>query len=86
MKTIYVRQMRFEVAKSHFLRELDAAFMSGETEIEVIHGVGTYALKNMIHEEASKLDYITLLPSSNPGVTRLEISGPDEHILRQYIE
>lgn len=68
------------------MRELDAAFMAGEPEVEVIHGIGTHTLKTMVHDEVAKLDYISLLPSRNPGVTRLEIHGPDEHILKNYLE
>ncbi len=84
MRTIYVRKLRYEEARSRFLTELDKAFMAGERHVEVIHGIGTYTLKKMVEKEVAALDYAEILESQNPGSTLLELLAPEPHILKQY--
>lgn len=84
MRTIYLRKLRYEEARSKLLSELEKAFMAGETCVEVVHGIGTYTLKKMVEKEVAQIDYVDILESQNPGSALLEVYPPEPHILRQY--
>jgi len=89
MQTIYIRKMRYEVAKQKFLDEINKAFTKGIKTIAVIHGIGEYKLHDMIRTEIEKIDYVELYEGgleNNPGITKLSILTLDENILNQYIE
>ena len=86
IKTIYIRKLRYSEAQSHFLVELERAFMSGEPEVEVIHGIGTYALRNMVLKEIKSIDYVEVIENHNPGSLRLRILGPEPSIMKKYLD
>lgn len=75
--------MRYEEAKIFFREELEKYFMKGVEVIEVIHGIGTYALRNMIIDEIKMLDYVKIIDSQNPGSILLELLVPEKNFLRQ---
>ena len=47
MKEIYIRKMRYEEARYKLERELQDAFMEGETLVQVVHGIGEGKLKQL---------------------------------------
>ena len=57
--------------------------------VEVVHGIGTYALRNMIEVEIEKHRTIfvdlTQAFTKNPGSIKIEILGPEPHILKKYL-
>ena len=78
--------MRYEEAKSFFVHEMESAFYEGIEEVKVIHGVGTYALRNMVLAEVEKVDYIEILPQMhNPGTIRLKLLVPDIELRKKYL-
>lgn len=87
--TIYIRKLRYDQAKEKFLTSLEKAFLAGETIVEVVHGVGTYALRTMIIEELKSIDYASAIETGfamNPGTIRIELYPPDSSVLRKYID
>jgi len=86
MKTIYIRKLRYVEAQSHFLTELERAFMAGEAEVEVIHGIGTYALRKMVLKEIESIDYVEIIENHNPGALRLRILGPEPSMMKKYLD
>lgn len=49
-KTIYIRKLRFEEAQKKLEKEIQEAFLAGETFIEVVHGIGEGILKKLTLE------------------------------------
>ncbi|MCX7633151.1 MAG: Smr/MutS family protein [Turneriella sp.] len=84
---IYIRQMRYEEARSKLLAEIEKCFIAGIREVEIVHGIGSYVLRRMVEEELGKLDYVRIIktPLANPGVLRAELLVPEENILREYL-
>ncbi|MDH5720688.1 MAG: Smr/MutS family protein [Spirochaetia bacterium] len=82
--------MRFEEAKNKFLQEIEHCFARGIEFVEVIHGIGTYTLRNMVLNEINNIEYIELFNpleySMNPGSLKLVIKTPDKYTLYKYIE
>jgi len=88
MKIIYIRLKRYEEARTQFLSEMNKAFLEGETIVEVVHGIGTFALKNMVLNETEKLNFakiLTVYSEKNPGITRIELFPPDKLSLLRYL-
>jgi DNA-nicking Smr family endonuclease len=90
MREVYIRKMRFEEARRKLERELDKAFLEGETLVEVVHGVGEEVLKKMTIEFVSSRDYLRIfqVPSfihQNPGSTKVEILSPSKKDLKKYM-
>jgi hypothetical protein len=87
MREIYIRKMRYEDAKDKLDREIHAAFMDGETLVEVIHGVGEGVLRQLTLDTIRCYDFLLLSQSSytydNPGTTRVEILAPDKSKLKK---
>lgn len=86
--TIYIRKLRFEEARRKFLREIEQAFLAGESEVEVIHGIGTYTLRRMVEDEAGRLDYVYVQDTTghlNPGSVRLTLLSPGQDMLNKYL-
>jgi len=89
MRVIYIRKMRYEDAYQKLDREIQSAFMEGETLVDVIHGVGEEKLKKMTIEYVRTYDYLKINDTSqfiepNPGITRVEIFAPSKQILKKY--
>jgi len=76
--------MRYEEAKNFFRAELEKYFFRGFELVEVVHGIGTYTLRNMIIDEISNLDYVNIIDSHNPGSLLLELLVPDKRTLRKF--
>jgi len=76
--------MRYEEARIFFRAELEKFFFRGFELVEVVHGVGTYTLRNMILDEIHNLDYVNIIDSHNPGSLLLELLVPDKSALKKY--
>ena len=76
--------MRYDEAKIHFRSELEKYFFRGIEVVEVVHGIGTYTLRNMILDEINQLDYVNIIESHNPGSLILELLVPDKSTLKKY--
>ncbi len=91
MKEIYIRKLSYIDAKNKLEREIQQAFVEGETYVEVIHGIGEGILKRMVIEYVQSQSYLKLvertsLVSSNPGATQIEILTPKKEILKKYLK
>ncbi|AOP34168.1 DNA mismatch repair protein MutS [Leptospira tipperaryensis] len=90
-KTIYIRKLRFEEAQEKLEREIQEAFLAGETLVEIIHGIGEGVLKKLTvdtirsHDFLKEVDY-SLYGISNPGSTLVEVLGPDKDTLKRYLK
>ena len=89
MHKIYIRKLRFEDAKKKFLNEIEKCFARGVQYVEVIHGIGSYILRNMVIDEINKINYVELASdqdfNTNPGSIKLIIRTPEKSILNKYI-
>ncbi|EMJ95608.1 Smr domain protein [Leptospira alstonii serovar Pingchang str. 80-412] len=89
-KTIYIRKLRFEEAQEKLEREIQEAFLAGETLVEIIHGIGEGILKKLTmdtigsHDFLKEVDY-SRYGISNPGSTLVEVLGPDKNTLKRYL-
>ena len=88
MKVIYIRKMRYEDAYHKLDREIQSAFLSGETLVEVIHGIGEEKLKNLTLDYIKANNFLKIYDTSayiqpNPGVTKIEILSPDKQFLKK---
>lgn len=80
--------MRYEEASNKLDREIQDAFMAGETLVEVVHGLGEGLLKNLTLEYVRANDFLKVYDTSlyiqpNPGATRIEILSPSKDYLKQ---
>jgi len=88
MKEIYIRKMKYDEARYKLEREIHDAFMAGEKEVDIVHGIGEGILKKMVAEFVQQNDFLQLNESflyTNPGATRVEITGPDKQLLKKYL-
>ncbi|ASV10150.1 Smr domain protein [Leptospira interrogans serovar Icterohaemorrhagiae str. Verdun HP] len=89
-KTIYIRKLRFEEAQWKLEKEIQEAFLAGETLIEIVHGIGEGILKKLTldtirsHDFLKEVDY-SQFGISNPGSTLVEVLGPDKDVLKRYL-
>jgi dsDNA-specific endonuclease/ATPase MutS2 len=84
---IYIRQMRFDEARNKLLAEIERFFFAGESEVEVVHGIGNYILRKMAIAELKKLDYVSIDESGfnpNPGSLKVRLMTPDPGIFATY--
>lgn len=84
---IYIRQMRFDEARHKLLSDIERYFFAGEREVEIVHGIGNYVLRNMAIAELKKLDYVEfgeLGYNPNPGSLKVKLLVPDEGLMSQY--
>lgn len=84
---IYIRQMRFDEARNKLLADIEKFFFAGETEVEIVHGIGNYILRKMVIAELAKLDYVRINDSGfnpNPGSLKVQLLSPDPGILETY--
>lgn len=91
MREIYIRKMRYSEAQIKLEREIQEAFVEGETCVEIIHGIGMGQLKQMALEYVRSQDYLRLVDRpeflhTNPGSTQVEILGIGKEKLRKYIK
>ncbi|EMN01147.1 Smr domain protein [Leptospira noguchii str. 2007001578] len=90
-KTIYIRKLRFEEAQWKLEKEIQEAFLAGETLIEIVHGIGEGILKKLTldtirsHDFLKEVDY-SQFGISNPGSTLVEVLGPDKNVLKRYLK
>ena len=85
---IRIRQMHYNDAKNKLEREIHNAQFQGHRYVEIIHGIGTYTLRNMTVEYLQTLNFVKLLPEEsgfNPGSLKVELDIPDEQIRRKYL-
>jgi CTP-dependent riboflavin kinase len=88
MKIIYIRKMRYDEASNKLDREIQEAFMAGETLVEVVHGLGEGKLKSLTLEYVKANDFLKVYDTSlyiqpNPGITRIEILTPSKDFLKK---
>ncbi|MDZ4725748.1 MAG: Smr/MutS family protein [Leptospira sp.] len=86
MRTIYIRQLRFEEARIKLEREMNDAFMEGESFVEIMHGIGEGILKRMAIDYVQSCGFLKLVERDpmfrgNPGTTLVEVLAPS----REYI-
>lgn len=84
---IYIRQMRFDEARNKLLAEIERLFFAGEPEVEIVHGIGNYVLRNMAIKELEKLDYVELSAGGynpNPGSLKVKLLVPDAGVMERY--
>ncbi|MEM7180587.1 MAG: Smr/MutS family protein [Spirochaetota bacterium] len=91
MREIYIRKMRYDAAKQKLEREIHAAFIDGETMIQVVHGIGEGKLKQLTEEFVARSDFLKLYNTEkwlipNPGVTKIEVLGPSKEDLKKYLQ
>lgn len=87
LSQIYIRQMRFDEARNKLLGEIEKFFFAGESEVEIVHGIGNYVLRKMAIAELSKLDYVRIEDSGfnpNPGSLKVRLLTPDPGIMQTY--
>lgn len=87
LSQIYIRQMRFDEARNKLLREIEKFFFAGESEVEIVHGIGNYVLRKMAIAELAKLDYVRIEDSGfnpNPGSLKVSLLTPDPGIMQTY--
>ena len=88
---IYIRKMRYEEAKIKLDREMHAAFLDGETLVEVIHGIGEGKLRQLTLDYVKENDFLRLFHTSgfipeNPGSTKIEILAPTKQDLKRWMK
>jgi DNA-nicking Smr family endonuclease len=91
MREIRIRQLRYDDAREKLEREIQEAYVAGETHIEILHGIGEGILKKMAIDYVKSQDYLKLLerPSmlrQNPGTTQVEILAPSPEVIRKYMK
>jgi len=80
--------MRYDEASYKLDREIQEAFMAGETLVEVVHGLGEGKLKSLTLEYVKANDFLKVYDTSlyiqpNPGTTRIEILTPSKDFLKK---
>ncbi|TGK04285.1 DNA mismatch repair protein MutS [Leptospira langatensis] len=90
-RTIYIRKMRFEEAYRVLDKEIQEAFLKGETLVEVIHGIGEGVLRKMTEDYIRNHSFLKVLEDAglnigNPGSTLIEIMGPSAEDLKKYLK
>ncbi len=90
-RTIYIRKLRYEEAYRILDREIQEAFLKGETLVEVIHGIGEGVLKKMTEDYIQSHSFLKVLEDAglnigNPGSTLIEILGPSASDLKKYLK
>ncbi len=88
MRTITIRQMRYEEARIKLDRELNDAFMSGESFVEILHGIGEGILKRMAIDYVESCDFLKLVERdpmirTNPGTTLVEVLAPSKEYINR---
>ncbi|TGL72271.1 Smr/MutS family protein [Leptospira jelokensis] len=88
MRTIYIRKLRFEEARTKLEREIHDAFMDGETYVEILHGIGEGILRQMAIDYVTTCGFLKLVESDpmfrrNPGATLVEILAPSKEYINR---
>lgn len=90
-RRIYIRKLRYEEAYRILDREIQDAFLKGETLVEVIHGIGEGVLRKMTEDYIGANSFLKILEDAglnigNPGSTLIEIMGPSAADLKKYLK
>lgn len=90
VRQVIIRKKRYDEAKKLLLAEIEKAFLNGEQELEILHGIGEYKLRNMIFAECQKIDYAEVIAKDeiirhNDGVTKIKILSLEKSILEEYV-
>jgi hypothetical protein len=88
MRTITIRQMRFEEARIKLDREMNDAFMAGEEYVEVLHGIGEGILRRMAIDYVESCDFLKLVERdpmirTNPGTTLVQVLSPSKEYINR---
>jgi dsDNA-specific endonuclease/ATPase MutS2 len=88
VRTITIRKLRFEEARTKLERELNDAFMDGETYVEILHGIGEGILRRMAIDYVESCDFLKLIDRdpmirTNPGCTLVEILAPSKEYINR---
>jgi len=88
MRTITIRQLRFEEARIKLEREMNDAFMAGEEFVEVLHGIGEGILKRMAIDYVESCDFLKLVERdpmirTNPGTTLVQVLSPSKEYINR---
>ena len=89
--TIYIRKMRYEDARKKLETEVQAAFLRGETWLEIVHGIGEGKLRQLVVDFFSASDSLGEVETApentwvNPGSTMVRLYPPSRMNLRQYL-
>lgn len=80
--------MRYEEARIKLDRELNDAFMSGESFVEILHGIGEGILKRMAIDYVESCDFLKLVERdpmirTNPGTTLVEVLAPSKEYINR---
>ena len=73
--------MRYNEAKSKLESELHKAFLDGVTLVEIVHGIGSGRLKQLVLDTVLELGFGSVFETGddwqNPGTTQIELYPPD---------
>jgi dsDNA-specific endonuclease/ATPase MutS2 len=88
MRTITIRQMRFEEARIKLEREMNDAFMEGGGFVEILHGIGEGILKRMAIDYVESCNFLKLVERDpmfrgNPGTTLVEVLAPSKEYINR---
>jgi DNA mismatch repair protein MutS2 len=75
-----LRGLRVDEALAQLVRALDRATLAGRERLEVVHGIGTGALRDAVRSHLATSPYVARFAAADPesggeGVTRVELAG-----------
>jgi len=86
MKIIYIRKLRYKDAEEKLERELHQAFLAGINFVQIVHGVGSGKLKELVENTIDRVDFAKIIRDGsvleNPGTTHIELYPPDRRTLK----
>ncbi|MBE7437009.1 MAG: Smr/MutS family protein [Spirochaetales bacterium] len=88
VREIRIRKLKAEEARRKLEAELESAFLRGERHVRIIHGIGTFKLRQLTATVVEEMGLGRVLPDSlgrNPGVTEVELDPPPETVLRWHL-
>lgn len=78
--------MRYDDARAKLEKEIEEAFVAGETTVDIVHGIGGGVLQKMAREYVNASDILREVPQfSNPGVLRAEILSPGKDTIKSWL-
>ncbi|MBX7058566.1 MAG: Smr/MutS family protein [Leptospirales bacterium] len=88
-REIRLRKMSVEQARLLLESELNQAFLAGEEQVSVIHGVGEGHIKALVEQVVGECGFARLHQRDaqfyNPGVSLVDLFPPERGALRQYL-
>ncbi len=86
MREIHIRRLRYDEAKAKLEREVEEAYLAGETSVDIVHGIGGGILQKMAREFVESSSILREVPQfSNPGVLRAEVLSPGKDTIRNWM-